>query len=339
MAEHKRVGKLRCMTDPMKVFASCVRGHLVSAPEKNLLALDFAGIESRVTAWLAGEMWKLDAFRAYDAGTGPDTYKLAYARAFRVPVESIGDDDPRRQVGKVMELSLGYQGGVGAFTTMTKTYGVKLDELADTAYPILPDDVREEAEFFMEKNGTQGLSPSVFVTCDSLKRLWRRAHPRIVDLWQDMQKAAVYATSNPGKVYSIPSKKIRFCTRDRWLYMGLPSGRRIAYFEPEINEDEQLTYMGVHTKTRQWTRVTTYGGKLVQNAGEGVPRDLLVHGILAAEAVGYSTVMTVHDEAVFEVDEGFGSLEEARALMCATPTWAKGLPVTAKGFIGRRYKK
>jgi DNA polymerase len=340
------------MTDPMKVFASCVRGHLVSAPGKNLLALDFAGIESRVVAWLAGEEWKLKAFRAYDAGTGPDTYKLAYSDTFQVSVASVTPD--QRQVGKVIDLSIdNYQGGVGAFVTMTKTYGVNLEKLADAFYHKIPADIREQSEWFMEKGGSKGLPARIFVTCDSIKRIRRLKIPNIVRLWEDMEKAAIYATSNPGKVYWIPSKKIGFMVKGAWLYMRLPSNRRIAYYKPEIHRNqvedengdlvdgtnEHLTYMGTDTYTRRWMRVSTYGGRLVQNAGEGVPRDLLCNGMLAAEEAGYETIMTVHDEAVFEIDERFGSLDEAKLIICSVPLWAEGLPVAAAGWRGQRCRK
>jgi len=85
--------------DPMKVAASCVRSVFVASPGKDLLFPDYAGIESRVNAWLFGEEWKLEAFRAQDAGTGPDTYKLAYARAFQVAIDKVTKS--QRQIGKV----------------------------------------------------------------------------------------------------------------------------------------------------------------------------------------------------------------------------------------------
>ncbi|MGH8235482.1 MAG: DNA polymerase, partial [Steroidobacteraceae bacterium] len=115
--------------DFMKVAASTVRGHLIAAPGKKFVCLDFAGVESRMNAWLWDEEWKLQAFRDFDAGTGPDLYKLAYARAFQV--DHISVTKSQRQIGKVMELALGYEGGAGAFFTMVDTYGINLAELTE----------------------------------------------------------------------------------------------------------------------------------------------------------------------------------------------------------------
>ena len=57
------------------------------------------------------------------------------------------------------------------------------------------------------------------------------------------------------------------------------------------------------------------------------------------EAAGYPIVLTVHDEIVCEVPEGFGNLEEFHRLMVELPAWAEGLPLAAKVWTRPRYAK
>ena len=341
--------------DPMKVFASCVRGALVAAPGHDILAIDYSGIESRLTAWIFNEVWKLAAFRAQDAKTGPDTYKLAYSRLFLVPVEDV--KDWQRQIGKVLELSMGFEGGVMAFTTMAATYNMDLNKLADVVYPILPQDVKESAEWIWRlvesKGRTGGLSEKVYVSCEGLKKLWRAAHPAHVAGWKNMRDAAIAAVRNPGTAYALPSKLIAFKMVDQWLYMRLPSGRKIAYYKPEVVQpkpiklengkekipDPVLYYWGVDTETRRWQRVATYGGRLTQNFAEGIARDLLVNGLQNLEAADYPPIGSVHDEGLFEPAETHGSFEEAKKLFLTAPKWSAGLPLNAAGFRSKRYRK
>ena len=102
--------------DPMKIFASCVRGMLIADEGKEFVFPDFSGVEARWNAWLFNETWKNGAYRAYDRGDGPDLYVVAYARAFSVDPATVTKS--QRQIGKVLELAMGYGGGVGAFVKM-----------------------------------------------------------------------------------------------------------------------------------------------------------------------------------------------------------------------------
>lgn len=358
--------------DPMRVAASCIRGMLIASPGKDLLFPDFAGIESRVNAWFFGEEWKLQVFRDYDTilgvdekgepiRKGPDAYKVAYARSFNCLPEDVTKD--QRQIGKVQELALGYEGGVGAFTTMVDTYGIDLDELAEKAYSTLPDNARESAEWMWEKFGqATGLSHDVYVTCDGLKYLWRQAHPKIKDGWKDLKVAAEQAVQFPGKIFAIPNQKIMFKVvkfgENSWLKMRLPSGRQLSYFNPRWippkvvkgkdrygNDVEkeipgELRYWGIDTKTRQWKEVSSYGGKWDENADQGFSRDLLVAGMFAMEENGYPVIGSVHDEGITEPDEDYGTFEHAGQLMCdAAGKVAPGLPLAVDGHRAKRYRK
>lgn len=347
-------------TDPLKVLGSCIRGVLVAPPGKKLVFPDFSGVEARYNAWLWKEEWKLKAFREFDAGTGPDLYKIAYARSFHIEVEAV--TKPQRQIGKVMELALGYEGGVGAFTTMAQTYGINLRQLADAAFATLPEDARASAEWMWGKFGAKtGLPHDIYVTCDGLKYLWRQAHPRIRQGWKDLRSAAELAVQNKGTIYKAAGTRCMFKVVEykghEWLCMLLPSGRMIRYFSPrwkvperpegndfydEVVEGE-LRYFGVDTYTRQYTETSTYGGKLDENAVQGGCADILRAALtrldLSPLVNKYDLVGHVHDEPIAEVDENANVEAEVRALLCAPMRGLEGLPLAIDQHVARRYRK
>jgi DNA polymerase len=286
--------------DPMIVFASAVRGALISDIFCKLLALDFSAIEARMIAWLSGQEDILEVFREHGK-----IYEYTAGQIYHVDWRTILDPSDERFIGKIATLALGYQGGWKAFAKMAKQYGVEIS--------------REQAE--------------------AIKLAWRAANKKIVKFWYDLEDAAKCAVMHPGAVYSTKNKKIMFKVQGNWLYMRLPSGRRLAYFKPELDEDDKITYLGIDTYSRRWMRVSTYGGKLAENATQAAARDLMVNGLLKLEDAGYEPIGSVHDEGICEIEDGFGSLDEAKSLMCDLPKWAAGLPVKANGFIADRYRK
>lgn len=329
-------------TPIMELASSALRGLIVAAPAHKLVVADLSNIEGRVLAWLAGEQWKLDAFAAYDRGEGPDLYKLAYAKSFGVAVDAVTDD--QRQVGKVQELALGYEGGVGAFVTFAAGYGLNLDALAARAMPALPADIVDEsadawAWMKGEKRPTFGLARETWVAADGVKRAWRRAHPAIARFWSELRTAFQEALDSPGRAVAVG--RILVIRNGAWLRIVLPSGRSLCYPSPrEHRDDNSLSYQGVDPYTRKWGRLKTYGGKLAENATQAVARDVLAHGMLSAEFEGYRIVLTVHDEIVAEVaDRDLRSAKGLVACMSDTPSWAEGLPLAAKGFETYRYRK
>lgn len=332
----------------MQLLSSAVRGAIVAPAGRKIVVADLSNIEGRVAAWLAGEHWKLAAFRAFDAGTGPDLYAVAYAKAFSVTPESVMEnkktgDGLQRQIGKVMELMLQYQGGVGAFITGAATYGIDLAKMADAALPNVPLDVIEEAEQFWqwsrdEKRPTYGLDQRVFVACDSLKRLWRRAHPAIVSLWKDLEDAARAALAEPGSVHLVRRLKVRAVPG--WLQVRLPSGRNLCYPAPRVEDGGSITYMGLDQYTRQWKRLGTYGGKFLENFTQAVAGDQLAECLPSIEAAGYDPILLVHDEDLTETpDDPRFSAAHLAELMTADLGWNEGLPLAAAGYETYRYKK
>lgn len=326
-------------SEVMELASSCLRGIIVSAPKHQLVVADLANIEGRVMAWLAGESWKLKAFQAYDAGTGPDLYKLAYARSFAVDPIAIGDDDPRRQIGKVQELALQYGGGVGAFCSMAETYGLDLDALVAAAWPTIPAPVKSQAKLRYQQaqtsHGTYGLTEVVWATCQALVILWRQAHPAVEQFWYGLENALKLAMlGRPSKVGRVTVDRVR-----NWIRIRLPSSRYLSY--PAVQEDGgSVSFAGVSPYTRQWSRVSTYGGKLSENIVQAVSADILMDGMLGAERAGYRPVLSVHDEIISEPTLGSQCTHDGLSkIMCSSSPWAIGLPLAAKGFTSTRYAK
>lgn len=249
----------------MEALSSMLRGVFVSPPGRKLVVADLSNIEGRDQAWLAGEEWKLDAFRAFDRGEGEDLYKIAFGRSFNVDPSTV--DKAQRQIGKVQELALGYAGGAGAFAAMALGYKVDLDEMAVQVLSTAPSDLVDEADDFLQwsrkqKRSMFGLSEDAFVACDVLKRAWRRAHPAIASYWSELEEAARLAILHPGTRF--PARKLAFVATKKWLLMVLPSGRHLCYPAPRV-EDGKISYMGIDQWTRQWKRISTHGGKFYEN--------------------------------------------------------------------------
>lgn len=286
-----------CYDDPIEVCAATLRGAIVAPEGKKLVVSDLNAIEGRVLAWLAGEQWKLDAY-----AKGFDLYVLAYATAFRRTLLSVTEAE--RQVGKVMELALGFGGAVGAFSTMAGNYGVNLPE----------DEVV------------------------ALVKAWRKANPAIVKFWYALEDAFRMAATSSGNMDTWVAGSIKVSRRGSWVLLELPSGRALCYPSLRVDDDGQLTYLGTNQYTRKWERIKTYGGKLAENATQGCARDVLVHGMERTEENGaYDIILTCYDEVVSETVSGTEA--EHSALLASVPPWAPGLPLRAEGFETTRYRK
>ncbi|HDL7723263.1 TPA: DNA polymerase I [Yersinia enterocolitica] len=334
----------------MELSSSALRGCIVAPEGKKLVVSDLSNIEGRVLAWLAGEEWKLQAFRDYDTiigydeegealREGPDLYKLAYARAFNISPNDV--DKLQRQIGKVMELGLGFGGGVAAFLTFALVYGLDLDELAKAALPNVPASIQREAQSWyqasVKQKRTYGLSEQVFIACDSLKRMWRNAHTETVSFWSEIENTVRRAIINPKQTFACRKLKIR---RDgSWLRIQLPSGRSVCY--PGIRiEGDKISYMGVNTYSRKWQRLKTYGGKLAENVTQAAARDVMANNMPLIEARGYEITLTVHDEVLTEAPdtEQFTS-DKLSEFLATCPEWALDLPLSAGGFEAYHYRK
>lgn len=325
--------------DVMRLTSNCVRGAIVAPPGRKLVIADLANIEGRGLAYIAGESWKVQAFREFDAGKGPDMYKLAYARAFNVDPADVTKG--QRQIGKVQELGLGYEGGVAAFLTFAAVYRMDLGELAAAVQQTASREALAAAEgmwqWATKKRRTLGLPQEVYVACEVLKAAWRAAHPMTTSLWKDVGDATVKAIVNPGQCFVV--RDLKFQRDGAWLRIRLPSGRYLCYINPKV-EDGQITYSGVNQYTRQWARIKTYGGKLVENIVQAWARDVLAYNMREIENAGFDIVLTVHDELITETDDNAArTVDDLVDFMSNPPPWADGCPLAAAGFETYRYRK
>lgn len=378
-------GRASWTYDVSKLTASTVRGCIVPTPGNKLVVADYSNVEGRGLAWAAGETTALDTFRA-----GLDIYCQTAGKMFGLDPDRIKTELTHlRDIGKACELGLGYGGGVAAFLTFAKNLGLDLYAMTETMAGTFPGHIWAAAKKGYEyariqeknKRGFAGKKPErpsydlpkkVWMTCDSIKRMWRESHPATVRFWRELDDGVMLAVKNPGKVYWAGAavrangdkaiKITRTFTRDDegkkvpgwWLKLELPSGRVLSYpgvgisVEKVIDEDdaerpeyrERVRYMGQNQTTRQWQKIYTYGGKLAENVTQALCRDMLAFAIVGVERAGWPIVLHVHDEIVTDVpNEPEYSAAELERLMCELPDWAEGFPLAAEGQELFRYAK
>lgn len=354
----------------VEVVSFCVRGALVPTAGNKLIVADLSNIEGRVLAWLAGEDWKIEAFKAYDRGEGPDLYKVTAGEILGKDPKDVTKDE-RQQYGKVSELSGGFGGSVGAYRRMGGSVAEKLND----------DEIL------------------------AIVKAWRGKHPATVKYWYALENAARRAIENPGESFTV--RDVTFDVREdafgvKWLRIRLPSGRYLCYMRPEIDrepcytcngtgtvrwEDKDykcfdcggsgitgkgsLSYEGINQYNRQWERLETYYGRIVENIVQAVARDVFMAGFARAVdwladlpwepviddvaledgTVGpavcmwrlrtpFGVILRVHDELVCEVPDSPEYTGEMLADLMATHTsWTVGLPLAAAGDDLPRYCK
>jgi DNA polymerase len=294
--------------NPLAVTGDITRSMICAAPGHQLIGADFSSIESRVLAWISDEEWKLDSYRRFDATHDPrdEPYCIIACKIFRVPDGTFNAESPERKIGKTCDLAFGYQGGLKAWRKFEP------DRFSDA-----------EVEQFKLK--------------------WRAAHPHIKKFWYAIDRAAWQAVRQREQVIRCGRLLLK-CT-GMFLFIKLPSGRKLAYPFPRI-EMEDLEHEVVVFKdasSGQWRDCRggngAYGGLWTENVVSAISRDLLAAALIRIERAGYRIVLHVHDEIICEVPIGFGSTEEFTKLMTVVPSWAYGLPIAAKAWCGPRFNK
>lgn len=281
------------------ILSQLIRTMLIAKPGHIFTIADFSAIEARVLAWLAGETWRLDAFKR-----GEDIYCASASQMFGVPVVKHGINGELRQKGKVAELACGYGGAAGALISMgALDMGLKESELPDII--------------------------------DS----WRTANPKIVQFWWDVERAAVDTIKDhqerkvgrAGFQFYANTLWIVLPSGRKLAYIK-------PRLQPNRFGRMAVTYEGLNAANK-WARGETYSGKLVENITQATARDLLAEAMWRMEQAGLAIVGHVHDEVILEVPLDSITVDEVCAIMNQNPAWADGLPLSSAGYTGEHYFK
>lgn len=310
------------------------RGH-------QIVVVDSSQIEARTLAWVAGADWKLEVFDRYDTvigakhkktgeyrpikgdpdvfllnlttkdesweavREGPDNYRVAYATSFKVPVDQVTKD--QRQIGKVQELALGYQGAVGAFNSMARNYGMKLPE-------------------------------------NEVKRVvqaWRRANKEVVDFWAACEQVLHKLCKGQGGFFG-RDNVLEYGVWDKVPQVRLPNGMTLKY--PGLRCELSVDKFGRERLRCNYTTAEgpkdIYGGLLCENITQALAR--IVVGYQSLELSRQQRwVMTVHDEGSFHVPTAQAKSFYLAALKVfrTPPSWAPDLPVNGDGGWAPEYSK
>ena len=288
--------------DISSILSQLIRTTFIPKKNHRFIIADFSAIEARITSYIANERWRLEVFNTHGK-----IYEASAAKMFKVDINEITKESELRQKGKIAELALGYQGGVGALVTMG-AYNMNLCE----------GDLIEIVKAF------------------------RSSNTNIVSLWKKAEKAFIKAVKDKTVVNI--DKNISFIYEGNILFIKLPSGRRLSYIRPRVDFNNAfnkyiITYEGVDSISKKQTRLTTYGGKLVENIVQAIARDVLGYAMLNLKDRGFNIVMHVHDEIVVEVENNISSVEEVCEIMCEENPYLKDLKLKADGFESRYYKK
>lgn len=312
-----------------QLIKSCVRGIIKAPKGRKFIVSDFAGIESRVLNWLAGNEGKLELFRNQE-----DTYIHAATDVFGVSFEEITEwseakgkfiiqkaHEQKRQVGKACELGLGY--GMGANTWADGQ--AKAGQEVDPAF------------------------------AEEVVGIWREKNWQVVELWKRLERACkdvIWKKNHKQRPVASIEGKLRIFwkpvldgkgKRKGFLCIQLPSGRILYYYDAIVDKDTgQILYFdgGKTGRNENGGRIETYGGKLVENVVQAIARDLLVNSMFIIDEAGLDLVFHVHDETVTEVDEDDSTaFDICHRAMETLPEWAAGLPLEAETTEGTRYSK
>ena len=307
LLDRPEVFPLEYGNETMDVLSGILRGVIVAPDDHMLVVADYASIEPRVLFWQAEEKAALQAYR-----TGSDIYvdlaKVIYDRPSITKHDTV-----ERKLGKMGILGCGYGMGHKKFRAQCATMGLDIGETLAT----------------------------------KAVRAYRETYPGVVKFWKNCESAARNAVKFPDRVFTVAACRsliaYKFDTSINTLFCMLPSGRVISYFKPflvngDYNEDIRYMAPGLNGELEVQK---TYGGSLVENIVQATARDIMVHGMKKARALGFKIVLTVHDEVVAEVIKDYpgDAVRIFESALCSLPEWAADCPISAEGWSGHRYHK
>jgi len=296
--------------DVNETAMALIRPMITAESGSQLIVADYSSIENRVLHWLAGDEKTLDDFKK-----GVCQYKMYSASRLNIKYEEVTKE--QRTESKPDVLGLGYGGGYRALVSVAAGYGVALDNKS----------AQERVNFYRKKYHL-------------IPKLWKKVFNKVLEAVE---------TKDP-QVLITPTAQLEFRCAGGYLFILLPSGRRLSYPQVKLNATWEIkvkgrqvpmssviSYMGVRQST--WARIGTHPGMLVENIVQALARDILVYGMLCAEQAGYKIIASVHDEAIAEVDESEGNLEDFCEYLCMKQKWAETIPLKAEGYVSKRYRK
>lgn len=306
---------------PMEVVASTLRAAFCAAPGKKLIVADLSAVENRVLGWIAQCPGILNVFKE-----GKDPYKAFAVFLFRVAYEEVTKE--QRQWAKPPVLGCGYGLSGG--------------------------EIKIDADGNLFKTGLMRYAEAMHIDLDQelahkAVKIFRQTYPEVPRFWKKMIRAAVAAIRSGHEVPV--NNLIAFDMKGPALRMILPSGRCLHYLNPQVEEKvlqgehgdytvENIWFDGKEQGKPTWGRIVTGGTKLTENCDQAISRDLLLHGIMRAEAMGLPVVGHVHDEIIAETEvDSFFMVEDLEGVMKSLPAWATGLPMDAAGWEGSYYHK
>ena len=293
------------------ILATLIRPMIQASAGHKLMVYDYASIEARVLAWLAGCTQLIKAFE-----NGEDVYKLMASEIYNKPVAEITKEE--RQLGKATILGCGYGMGPKKFVDAAKMYGIEIQE-ATSKHVV--DTYRN--------------------TYSEIVQLWN-------DTGNAFQRALCNKDQHGVRQSANQGIDVSFFSNRNFTFCKLPSGRHLSYpFADEKDEANphtqqihtEMYYMGEGTHAGSWVEKKVYGAKLIENVVQAIARDLMVDAMLNLEQAGIPIIFSVHDEIVAEVKTQNCSPHLFEDIMRTPPKWAKNLPIDVEGYTADRYRK